>query len=283
MGRPTRTDHRGGIYHVIARGNNKEFIFIDQKDKGYFVSVLKKSAENMGCRVYGYVLMDNHYHLLLQTMDKMLQEIMHVINNKYSKYFNLKYERVGHVFQGRYKSSIIQDEVYMFNVLRYIHQNPIKAGLCSRIKQYPWSSDKYYRSTITSFVDTSLIMNMLAYDEVVARKKYISFVDNDNDENYDDVDIIGDEAFKVLYASREKQIQGRKELDEILIKTGLSAEEFNLIKIGSKKRSLTEFKVNYIKSALENNYSFTEIGININVTYKAVQEILERYRNYTKM
>ena len=136
MGRPTRADHEGGIFHVIARGNNKEFIFRDSKDKGYFIKILKKNCETMGYRVYGYVLMGNHYHILIQTMDKKMQEIMHKINNTYSKYFNLKYERVGHVFQERYKSSIIQDEVYMYNVLKYIHQNPVEAGICMKIQDY---------------------------------------------------------------------------------------------------------------------------------------------------
>lgn len=207
MGRPTRKDHMGGIYHVIARGNNKEFIFNDDKDKGYFISILKGCSTAKGCKVYGYVLMNNHYHILMQTMDKKLQEIMHVVNNKYSKYFNLKYERVGHVFQGRYKASIIQDEIYMFNVLRYIHQNPIEAGLCVRVQDYVWCSDKYYRKHFNGLIDTSLI------------------------------------------------------------------------KAGSRKRSLTPFKVKYIENALDSKYTFAEMGANINVSSSSIQEILERYRN----
>jgi REP element-mobilizing transposase RayT len=279
VGRSTRADHRGGIYHVIARGNNKEFIFHDDKDKGYFLSILKKSCEAMGCKVYGYVLMNNHYHILMQTMDKMLQEIMHKINNQYSKYFNLKYERVGHVFQGRYKSSIIQDETYMYNVLRYIHQNPIKAGFCEKVQDYDWCSDKYYRSHINSFIDISLIMEMLSRDSKEARKKYSEFMSEYNDENYDEMGIVGDEAFKILYDSRKKQVPSKKSLGDILLETGLNIDELNLIKEGSKKRSLTPYKIKYIRNALENKYSFAEIGAYIHVSGSAIQEILERYRN----
>ena len=87
MGRVWREEYQGGIYHVIARGNNKEYIFKESIDKGYFIKLLKQSIEGMNYRIFGYVLMDNHYHILIQTMDKKLQEVMHQINNKYSKPF----------------------------------------------------------------------------------------------------------------------------------------------------------------------------------------------------
>lgn len=104
MARAWREEYKGGVYHVIARGNNKEYIFKESIDKGYFIKLLKDHCSTMGYQIFGYVLMDNHYHIVIQPMDKKLQEIMHQINNKYSKYFNYKYKRVGHVFQGRYKS-----------------------------------------------------------------------------------------------------------------------------------------------------------------------------------
>ncbi len=130
MGRPWREEYKDGIYHVIARGNNIEFIFNESIDKGYLVKLLKECSISMGCRVYGYVLMDNHYHMILQTLDKKLQEVMHQINNKYSKYFNGKYKRVGHVFQGRYKAVLVQDERYMLKLsglfLRTVNKNLLK-------------------------------------------------------------------------------------------------------------------------------------------------------------
>jgi len=93
------------------------------------IKLLKEHYITMGYTVYGYVLMDNHYHLVIQTFDKKLQEIMHQINNKYSKYFNNKYKRVGHVFRGRYKAILVQDERYILKLIRYIHKNPARAGI----------------------------------------------------------------------------------------------------------------------------------------------------------
>ena len=98
--------------------------------------------------------MNNHYHIIIQTMDKKLQEIMHQINNKCSKYFNVKYKRVGHVFQGRYKAVLVQDERYLLKLIRYVHQNPVRAGICELVEQHKWSSDKYYRNNMKSFMHT---------------------------------------------------------------------------------------------------------------------------------
>ena len=164
MGRPWREEYKGGIYHVIARGNNKEYIFKESIDKGYFLKQLKEHSEGFEYRVYGYVLMDNHYHIIIQTHNKKLQEIMHQINNKYSKYFNYRYKRVGHVFQGRYKAVLVQDERYMLALLRYIHQNPIKAHICDSMEKYKWSSDVFYRNNMNNFIQIDMIMDMLSKD-----------------------------------------------------------------------------------------------------------------------
>jgi len=172
MGRPWREEYNGGIYHVIARGNNKEYIFKESIDKGYFLKQLKEYSKGMEYRLCGYVLMDNHYHIIIQTYSKKLQETMHQINNKYSKYFNSKYKRVGHIFQGRYKSVLVQDERYLLSLLRYIHQNPIKAHICESIDNYKWSSDVFYRNNIHSFIYIDTIMDMLSRDRKEAIEKY---------------------------------------------------------------------------------------------------------------
>ncbi len=124
------------------------------------IKLLKEHYITMGYTVYGYVLMDNHYHLVIQTFDKKLQEIMHQINNKYSKYFNNKYKRVGHVFQGRYKAILVQDERYILKLIRYIHKNPVRAGICRSMEDYKWSSDIYYRKNIKSFINTAIALEM---------------------------------------------------------------------------------------------------------------------------
>jgi len=207
MARAWREEYKGGIYHVIARGNNKEYIFKESIDKGHFIKQLKVCSAAMGCRVYGYVLMDNHYHIIIQTLDKKLQEIIHQINNKYSKYFNSKYKRVGHVFQGRYKAVLVQDERYMLKLLRYVHQNPVRAGICKSVKDYRWSSDIYYRKNINGFINISVIYEMLDKQIISAKEKYKEFMDELEEENYSKLEAIGDEAYVVLCLSRKEENQ----------------------------------------------------------------------------
>ena len=95
MGRNPRIEYNGGIYHVISRGNNREHILKESFDKQYFIDQVKEFKNPLGLKIFGYVIMDNHYHLLLQTTNKPLHTIMHQLNNRYSKYFNKKYLRFG--------------------------------------------------------------------------------------------------------------------------------------------------------------------------------------------
>lgn len=281
MGRPWREEYKGGIYHVIARGNNKEYIFKESIDKGYFIKQLKECSEIMGYRVYGYVLMDNHYHIIIQTLDKKLQEIMHQINNKYSKYFNGKYKRVGHVFQGRYKAVLVQDERYMLKLLRYMHQNPVRAGLSKLVEEYKWSSDIYYRNNIKSVINTKIVFDMLDKDIVSAIQKYKEFMDEPEEENYSKLDAIGDEAYVILCTSRKEE-KKRKRLDEVLIETGITLEDYSLIKSGSRKRRLTEYKIKYTKAAIEQHYTYNEIGKNIGMTDSGIQHMIDKYSEQCK-
>ncbi len=123
MGRPWREEYKGGIYHVIARGNNKEYIFKDNIDKEYFLKEVKEIKKGLEFNIFAYVLMDNHYHFIIQVFKTPLQKLMHQINNKYSKYCNGKYNRIEHVFQGRYKAVLVQDERYLLSLIRYIHHS----------------------------------------------------------------------------------------------------------------------------------------------------------------
>jgi REP element-mobilizing transposase RayT len=148
--------------------------------------------EGMSFRIYGYVLMDNHYHLIIQVYNKKLQEIMHQINNKYSKYFNFKFKRVGHVFQGRYKAILVQDERHLLSLLRYVHQNPIKAGMSKSIEEYKWCSDVFYRTSNNSFINIDTILDMLSVDRKDAISKYREYM---KQIDYDNVKVVGEEAY----------------------------------------------------------------------------------------
>lgn len=278
MARDWRMEYKGGFYHVIARGNNKEYIFENDIDKAYLIKQIKEFKVGMGFRLFGYVLMDNHYHFIIQTMDKKLQEIMHGINNKYSKYYNYKYKRVGHVFQSRYKAVLIQDERYLLSLIRYLHRNPIRAKMCEKIENYKWSSDIFYRRSMTGFIEVDTILDMLSHDRNEAIKLYSQYMKLSDDEEikkFEKVKIIGDEPYEIMMSTRKHEIP-RMRLDEILAFTGASIDQFNLIKSGSRKRELTKFKYEYIKNAIALKYTHKEIGANINIKDASVRDILEK-------
>lgn len=154
MARQPRITSESGIYHVMLRGVNRMRIFHDKSDYRHFLEALElqtekrvsalpsdRQAEELAhCEVYSFCLMTNHLHLLVRTMDEPIGKVMQRITSAYVYYFNHKYKRVGHLFQERFKSEPVEDEDYFITLLRYIHQNPVKAGMVEHVGEYTWSS-----------------------------------------------------------------------------------------------------------------------------------------------
>lgn len=140
MGRPLRIEYSGAHYHVTSRGNEQKDVFKSQKDREQFLSYLESAVFKYGATIHAYCLMSNHYHLLLETPLGNLSQIMKHINGAYTNYFNVKRKRYGHLFQGRYKAILIDADEYAKELSRYIHLNPVRAGMVSRPEEYRWSS-----------------------------------------------------------------------------------------------------------------------------------------------
>lgn len=150
MARQIREKSQNGIYHVMIRGIDRKDIFIDDSDYKMFLKILKESKliqdeidkerSIQSFRLYSYCLMSNHVHLLIQEIDETLSQIIHRISIRYVMYFNTKYMRIGHLFQNRFKSEPCDDISYFLTLVRYIHQNPVKAGICQSAEQHPWNS-----------------------------------------------------------------------------------------------------------------------------------------------
>jgi len=143
MGRKPRIEFDGAVYHVIQRGNNKEYIFKKAEHKKYFLSKLSEIKNLLDFEIYGFVLMDNHYHFIIKCHESSISNIMHRINSNFGKYYNISYRRSGHVFQDRYKGLLVKDDKYLLSLLRYVHQNPVKANMCKNVCDYKWSSDYF--------------------------------------------------------------------------------------------------------------------------------------------
>ena len=144
MARPLRIEFPGAIYHVTSRGNERKAVYKSQRDREKFISYLESATERYEAVIHVYCLMDNHYHLLIETPAGNLSQIMHHVNRVYTTYFNTKRSRAGHLFQGRYKAILIDADEYAKELSRYIHLNPVRAGIAETPTEYKWSSCQYY-------------------------------------------------------------------------------------------------------------------------------------------
>ena len=180
MPRQARVKSESGYYHILLRGIGKLCIFEDQQDREKFIQILKKYKEEQKYEIIAYCLMENHMHLLIRDIDGKLDLIMKKIAGSYAYYFNWKYERVGHLFQDRFKSEPVEDDAYFLTVIRYIHQNPCKANI-SEACEYIWSSygDYIKQQGIT---DTEIALEMLG-----GKEAFIEFVNENEKTNCIDV------------------------------------------------------------------------------------------------
>ncbi len=140
MSRPQRIEFAGACYHVMARGNARERIYWDDEDRQRFLDGLSRVCDRFDWILWAYCLMDNHYHLLVETEQPTLSRGMREVNGTYSQSFNRRYGRVGHVLQGRYKAILVDKDAYLTELQRYIVLNPVRAGLCGGAGDWRWSS-----------------------------------------------------------------------------------------------------------------------------------------------
>jgi putative transposase len=140
MARPLRLEHEDALWHVTSRGNEKKDIFRDDLDRERFVLMLSQSVIRFGWRLLSWVLMSNHYHLIIQTPQPNLSRGMHWLNGRYAQWFNRRHERCGHLFQGRFHGALIDKDSYFLSVVRYVVLNPVRAGLVDRPDEWRWSS-----------------------------------------------------------------------------------------------------------------------------------------------
>jgi len=179
MARQLRICYPGACYHITSRGNERKEIFKTPKDRQSFLSYLESASIRYGALIHGYCLMDNHYHLLMETPVGNLSQIMQHINGGYAAYFNVKHHRSGHLFQGRYKAILVDADEYAQQLSRYIHLNPVRAGIVDKPERYPWSSYLYFigNKKAPQWLVMDLILSYFGRGVSEAKKGYREFVD----------------------------------------------------------------------------------------------------------
>jgi putative transposase len=185
MARPLRIEYAGALYHVISRGNEQRRIVTDDADRRKRLEWLRRAVETYGWRLHAFALMSNHEHLFVETPQPNLSVGMQYLNGSYTGYFNRRLARCGHLFQGRFKAHLIEEQGYFQVVSRYIHLNPVRAGVVRRPHEYPWSS-------FAGYVRPAVALDWVTYERVlrdfgpgslaVCRRRYMRYVQAGVDE-----------------------------------------------------------------------------------------------------
>ena len=217
MARKPRVEFEGAFYHVIVRGNQRQKIFRDDRDRLHYLKRVEHYRERYQFRIYAYVLMSNHVHLLLETTKTPLSKILQGIQFTYAQYYNRRYQIVGHLFQGRYKAILCDRDAYLLELVRYIHLNPARMKKPEKLVSYRWSSHHAYTGNPGPVaVDTALVLEQFGSTAGQARKAYRKFIEDGQtlgheERYYQAVDqrFLGDEKFTQTIMERVPQAEVR--------------------------------------------------------------------------
>ena len=274
MARPLRIEYSNAFYHIIQRGLEGKEIFSSDSDRRKFLYYLGMAYAGFQAVIHTFVLMKNHYHLILETPRGNLSQIMHYINTSYAIYFNSRRKRHGPLYQGRFKAILVQQDEYLHHLSRYIHLNPVRAGIVQDPLEYPWSSLRYFvtKSVPPEWLDTQFILSMFDKHEQRAKHMYLQFVLDGIGHEKDIIKekmkggfVLGDESF--FEEIKEKFVYGKKD------------PEIPLLRRMQREPSLEHIK-RVVEQRVESNKRLQRkiaIYLSRKYTQKTLKEIAEFY------
>ena len=284
MTRPLRLAYPGALYHVTTRGNARQAIYTDDQDHSTFLAVLAAVVMRSQWLCHAYCLMDNHYHLLIETPQGNLSAGMRQLNGIYTQRFNRRHTRVGHVFQGRFKAILVERENYLLELCRYVVLNPVRAGLAKRPQMYRWSS---YRATAgleqaPEWLTREWVLAQFSPQRRRAERQYQEFVQDGRGVASPWAQVEGQvmlgqshfvETLKPLLADkarvqeipRAQRLVARPALGEILRAKRVVVRD-------ERDQAVWEAHVQY-------GYSLTAIGQHLGLHYTTISKIIERQQS----
>jgi len=214
MARPLRIEFKGAVYHVTSRGNARADIYLSDDDREMFLDVLGHVVERFGWLCHAWCLMTNHYHLMIETPRPNLSRGMRQLNGVYTQKFNRRHGRTGHVFQGRFKSVVVDKDSYLLELSRYIVRNPVAAGMVEDVDSWPWSS---FRATAgetpaPDFLEAGWLLSQFGGSKTRARQAYADFIREKTNASpwalLNGPDILGDDGFRKQLQRESVSITG---------------------------------------------------------------------------
>ena len=299
MSRPLRIEYPGAWYHVMNRGRRREKIFASPKDYEMFIVVLQEAVEMWNLKVAAYCLMPNHYHLLLHTPDGNISRCMRHINGVYTQRYNRWYKKDGQLFRGRYKTAVVDGDNYLLEVLRYIHRNPLNAGLVKSLNDFKWSSHRGYTSRAKKWdwLYKDFLLSIFSEKSRPAKKAYTEFALQTAPEKiakfYSKKNLasfLGDDDFKEWIKEKFQDFRFHQEIPEANVLGPDPEKIMDLVsrRFKIKKESLTKSKrgtenvprdIAVYLLRIYSKETLTEVGRYFNITnYSTVSSIIERVK-----
>jgi putative transposase len=286
MARQWRIGYEGALYHVLSRGNEGRPIFADDRDRVAFLDVLGSMCERFEVEVFSYVLMDTHYHLLLKTCRGNLSKCMQWFGVTYTRYYNVRHGRNGHLFQGRFKAFLVEDDPYLLQLSYYLHRNPLRAGTVNRLADYRWSSFPAYAygRKGPAWLKTGLILSLFSGpDRFRAYRKEVQRYAGEKRKIWEQVRhgiVLGSKAF--VDRIKDDYLKGKPHQEipqQRAILRDKTAEDF-LAEAGVEGRGGTKVDRDFGMCLLweSGRYTNQEIGEVFGITYSAVSRRVKMMR-----
>lgn len=289
MARRPRLHVPGGFYHVTLRGNHRQPIFFSEGDRHTLDWLVADALSKLAARLHAYCWMTNHLHLLVQISDIPLGRLIFLIASRYARRLQANLDTTGHLFERRYHAVLVDADTYLLTLVRYIHMNPVRAGLVRQPGDYPWSSHRDYMGQCARpWVDPGLALRILSRDTTTARLKYAAFMQQLDDvrwgsgmlrPNPDNTLVLGDDEFVARTVRHESPYRGAKTLDALLREC---CETFSvtpeLLSSPSKARSLSTARAWLAKEAVSSGIAtVSTVARMIDRSETAVRNLMARH------
>ena len=243
MARKPRIHYEGALYHVTVRGNNRSFIFRSKDNKKTYKKIIAKYKKRYCFKCYAYCVMDNHAHLLIEVADIPLSKIMQGIQQVFTQYYNRRNNTTGHVFEQRYKCLLCDKDAYLLSLIRYIHQNPVRAHLTDAIN-YKWSSHREYIG-IPELADTHFPLSLFDSHKKKAIKRYLAFMDEPETKVIGSMNKEEDEIEETINIKGNPKVASDTLIKMIEKATNI---EIDKIKGNSKSKRISDIRKLYVKN-----------------------------------
>lgn len=260
-----RLDYPGALHHIYGRGNDKRDVFLDDEDRSFFLGRLGKLKRELGFKLYAFCLMTNHYHLLLESAAEGMSRVMDRLLGPYVTRFNARRGTVGHLFQKPFRDKLCARDSYFVRLVRYIHRNPVQAGMCAKPSDWPWSGDRQLAYGGGGLLDEELPLSFFGPSTAAARTEYQRFVAQNADDR------------SVEFVPEAPRVAPSLELIDIV---GQVACDFSItpgqLLAGRRKRGFAEAKLELIRQAEVEGYPQAEVARLLGCSSAALTQLRAR-------